>query len=249
MKTYKMIPGMQQEYEKYTPEDNSVWKILYDRQIAILNSVASKDYLKGIDDIGFKADKIPDFREVNSILGKSTGWEIMVVPGIIAEGEFFSLLAQKKFPATTWLRKMSELDYLPEPDMFHDVFGHMPLLTNGLFCEFFHAMGTMGNKYYDNDKIISMLGRIYWFTIEFGLINDEGKKKIYGAGIISSHGETKFSLSETPAHLPFDAAVIMNTPFENDHIQDKYFVIDSFKQLYDSIEVIKGTVENEAKSV
>ncbi len=249
MKTYRMIEGMKQEYDNYSVEDFAVWKILLERQMTILPELASNEYLEGIETINFSKDKIPNFIEVNSILGKLTGWEIVVVPGIIAEQDFFKLLSQKKFPATTWLRKMSELDYLPEPDMFHDVFGHIPLLTNQLFCDFFQTLGALGTKYLENENIIAMLGRIYWFTVEFGLINNSGKKKIYGAGILSSHGETKFSLSEVPLHLQFDAEVIMNTHFENDKIQDKYFVIDSFQQLYDSIEIIKNVVEKEVTFV
>lgn len=246
MKTYQLIKGLQQEYDKYTAEDLAVWKILFDRQIKIFPEVASIEYLNGIRDIGFRNDKIPDFREVNDILKETSGWEIVVVPGIIAEPEFFKLLSTNKFPATTWLRKMSEIDYLPEPDMFHDVFGHMPLLTNKLFCDFFQALGTLGMKYGSNEKITSMLGRLYWFTVEFGLINNGGKK-IYGAGILSSHGETKFSLSDKPEHIPFDAELIMNTAFENDKIQEKYFVIDSFQQLYDSIKTIHSVIDRELR--
>jgi len=246
MKTYAIIEGLKQEYDKYTPEDYSVWKILFDRQISVLNNVASREYLNGIKSIGFRGEKIPDFSEVNTILGNSTGWSIVVVPGIISEPEFFKLLSQKKFPATTWLRKMSQLDYLEEPDMFHDVFGHMPLLTNTMFSDFFEAIGKIGVQHINHNKITAMLGRMYWFTVEFGLINENGKKKIYGAGIISSGGETKFSLSDEPQHLPFDAQVIMNTPFQNDKIQDKYFLIESFNQLCNSIETIKKIVGKES---
>ena len=244
-----MIDGMKQEYDRYTEEDFSVWKILFERQMPVLREVASPEYLDGISTICFRGNKIPDFREVNEILGKQTGWEIVVVPGIISEPDFFALLSHKKFPATIWLRKMSQLDYLEEPDMFHDVFGHMPLLTNKMFCDFFEEVGKMGAKHHGHEKITAMLGRIYWFTVEFGLISSEGRKKIYGAGILSSHGETKFSLSDVPRHLPFDAEVIMNTPFQNDRIQDKYFVIDSFEQLCKSIGTIKNVVDKQAAAV
>lgn len=240
-----MIDGLKQEYNMYNAEDFEVWETLFERQMKIIPEVASYEYLEGISNIGFTKDKIPDFKEVNKTIGKQTGWEITVVPGIIAEPIFFDLLSHKKFPATTWLRKMHELDYLPEPDMFHDVFGHMPLLTNELFCNFFQSIGKLGVKYPSNEKITTMLGRIYWFTVEFGLINNNEKKKIYGAGILSSHGETKFSLSQEPQHLPFDAELIMNTPYQNDKIQDKYFVIDSFEQLYSSIETIENIIRQE----
>lgn len=249
---------MKQIYGKYKEEDFEVWNLLFNRQMAILPGLASTEYLEGIKKTNFSADKIPDFLELNQILREQTGWSLEVVPGIIPEREFFPLLANKKFPATTWLRKKSQLDYLEEPDMFHDVFGHVPLLTNKHFCDFFEALGELGVKYLENEKVISMLGRIYWFTVEFGLIREnstvsvqardntmpETSLRIYGAGILSSHGETKFCLSDVPAHLPFDTLSVMNTPFQNDRIQDKYFIIDSFEQLYNSIGIIINTIEN-----
>jgi phenylalanine-4-hydroxylase len=249
MKTYALKQNLKQDYKLYTPEAFLVWKTLFERQITILNELASDEYLSGIKTIEFCAEKIPDFNEVNAILNRETGWSLYVVEGIINEEDFFVLLSQKKFPATTWLRKLSELDYLSEPDMFHDVFGHVPLLTDPKFCEFFKAIGDLGVKHKSNPQILKMLGRIYWFTVEFGLIKQNDVLKIYGAGIISSYGETKFSLSSEPAHLPFDAEIIMNTYFENDKIQDKYFVISSFEELYNSIETIKAVVNREVNTI
>ncbi len=242
MKTYSLIQGLNQQYEKYTDEDFSVWKILFERQMKILRNLASDEYLEGLERIGFTGSKIPDFREVNRHLAECTGWQIVVVPGIISEPDFFSMLSNKQFPATSWLRKMSELDYLPEPDMFHDVFGHLPLLTNKLFCDFYFELGQLALNYLDDVRVMAMLGRLYWFTIEFGLIMNKSEVKIYGAGIISSHGETNYSISTEPMHLPFNVREIMSTPFENDHIQEKYFVISSFKQLYNSMEAIREVV-------
>ena len=239
---YEMVKGLAQQYQNYTAEDFEVWKFLYERQIPKLNEVAATEYLQGIKNIEFVADKIPDILETNKLLATKTGWELIVVPGIIKEPDFFNLLSQKKFPATTWLRKKDSLDYLPEPDMFHDVFGHVPLLTHYHFTEFFQTLGKLGVEHLQNEKVVAMLGRLYWFTIEFGLINTNNELKIYGAGIISSYSETSFSLSDTPKHLPYDASVIMNTPYENDHIQDTYYVIDSFEQLYHSIETIKEVI-------
>jgi phenylalanine-4-hydroxylase len=243
MKTYALKQNLKQDYNKYTDEDFQVWKLLFERQIKVLNDLAAVEYLGGIKTIGFCADRIPDFNEVNPILERTTGWSLEVVEGIINEEDFFTLLAQKKFPATTWLRKLSELDYLPEPDMFHDVFAHVPLLTNQKFCDFFKTIGDLGVKHSNRPEILSMLGRLYWFTVEFGLIRQNDQLKIYGAGILSSFGETHFSVSEKPEHLMFDAALIMDTPFENDKIQDKYFIIESFDQLYGSIETVKASVE------
>ncbi|HWY11811.1 MAG TPA: phenylalanine 4-monooxygenase [Bacteroidia bacterium] len=248
MKTYALKQNLKQDYTLYTEEAFLVWKMLFERQIPILRELASEEYLSGIKITGFTAEKIPDFKEVNAVLEKETGWSLYVVEGIINEEDFFVLLSQKKFPATTWLRKLNELDYLSEPDMFHDVFGHVPLLTNQKFCDFFKAIGDLGVKHKQNQEILKMLGRIYWFTVEFGLIKQNDALKIYGAGILSSHGETKFSVSSEPQHLAFDAEEIMNTHFENDKIQDKYFVIASFDELYNSIEIIKRIVEKETKS-
>ena len=240
---YELVDGLVQEYNNYTAEDFEVWKILYERQMPTLKKVASKEYLEGIENIKFTADKIPNILETNELLQQQTGWQLVVVPGIIKEPDFFTFLSKKKFPATTWLRKKEQLDYLPEPDMFHDVFGHVPLLTNYHFTEFFQTIGLLGAQNLQNENIITMLGRLYWFTIEFGLINNNQSTQIYGAGIISSSSETKFSLSEKPKHIPYNASLIMHTPYENDHIQDTYYVVDSFEQLYHSINEIKFEVE------
>lgn len=239
---YEMIAGLQQIYSNYTAEDFEVWEFLFNRQMPALQKVASQEYLDGVANIQFTASAIPDIEKTNQLLAQQTGWQLVVVPGIIKEPDFFNLLSQKKFPATTWLRKKESLDYLPEPDMFHDVFGHVPLLTNYHFTEFFQTIGSLGVAHLQNENVVAMLGRLYWFTIEFGLIQTANDLKIYGAGIISSYSETGFSLSSQPKHLPYNAAVIMNTPYENDHIQDTYYVIDSFEQLYHSIETIKQEI-------
>ncbi len=238
---------LQQNYAAYTEEDFLVWKTLFERQMINLSNTATSAYLEGINKIGFSAGRIPDFREVNKALGSLTGWSLQAVPGIIPEKEFFELLHQKKFSASTWLRKMSQLDYLEEPDMFHDVFGHVPLLTNPYFCGFFEKLSHIALKHSNNARVIEMLGRIYWFTVEFGLIREKEGLKIYGAGIMSSAGETKFCVSDKPAHLPYNARKVMNTAFFNDRIQDKYFVIDSFEQLYESVGEILLVVEEEVQ--
>jgi phenylalanine-4-hydroxylase len=243
MKTYDLIEGLKQEYDKYTDEDRKVWEILFNRQIEQLCKLAHPDYLAGIEKIGFSANEIPDFRNINERLAALTGWEIVVVPGIIDQFNFFKMLANKQFPSSTWLRSMDELDYLSEPDMFHDAFGHMPLLTNPVFCDFFHQIGVIGSRYLDQPKIVEMIGRVYWFTIEFGLIRAGNDLKIYGAGILSSIGETKYSLSEKPERLAFDIVDIMHTDFDNTKIQVKYFVIESFEQLLRSAPIMETEIE------
>lgn len=245
MKTYNLVAGLEQEYDKYSIEDRAVWKILFNRQMKQLRGIADVSYFEGIDAVGFKADEIPDFRVVNKRLAQTSGWEIKVVPGIIDQANFFKMLSNKQFPSSTWLRPMKSLDYLSEPDMFHDAFGHMPLLTNPIFCSFFHEIGRLGIKYLNYPNIIEKLGRVYWFTIEFGLIQNTGDLKIYGAGIISSTGETVHCRTETPVRKPFDVLEIMDTDFNNTIIQNKYFVITSFEQLLASID----TIEKEAESL
>ena len=234
---------MKQHYDQYTPSDFEVWKTLFSRQMTQLPQMASAQYLECLDTVGFHADSIPNFERVNAILGEATGWSLHVVPSIIPNSEFFPLLAQKKFPATTWLRPMESLDYLEEPDMFHDVFGHVPLLSHPTFCEFFNGFAKIGMRYLDRPDLLDILGRLYWFTIEFGLIREAGKLRIYGAGIMSSYGESQFSLSEAPTHKPFDVQEILATDYDNSRIQDLYFVIDGYEQLFDSLGTIEAEME------
>lgn len=235
---------MKQNYEAYSSEDKLVWKTLFERQVKNLQGKAADVYYEALETIGFTADKIPDFNEVDEILQLHTRWKLHVVPQIVPEKEFFNLLMNQKFPATTWLRKMKQLDYLEEPDMFHDVFGHAPLLTNKDYVGFFKGVAQFALENQDNEEVIKALGRIYWFTIEFGLINENNLIKIYGAGIISSFGETNHCLSEKAKHFKFNVREIMNKHFVNSEIQTDYFVIDSFKQLYESLAEIEVEIKN-----
>lgn len=229
----------EQVYSNYTQEDFDVWKTLYQRQTELLKDTVSSEYLKALDLIGFRAERIPDFEEVAESLKPLTGWSLEVVPNISEQREFFNFLSQKRFTATCWLRSMEQLDYLEEPDMFHDVFGHVPLLSNQHYTDFFEAISFIALEHIDNPKAIELLGRIYWFTIEFGLIRENGELKIYGAGIISSYGETKNCLSESTEKFPFDVSHIFNSEFRTDILQNRYFVIDSYEQLYNSIPEIR----------
>ena len=230
---------MKQIYENYSAEDFEVWRILYDRQMENLPERASRAYLEGLNKIEFKSEEIARFDRTNALLYELTGWKLAVVPGIVPDYTFFELMSNRRFPATTWLRKMKELDYLEEPDMFHDVFAHVPLLTNQPFCAFLEELGKLGLDYVDNAEAIELLSRIYWFTVEFGLISEGGRPRIYGAGILSSAGETHFCLSDEPPHHAFDIEVILDTPYRKDVFQDRYFVIDAYEQLYQSIPAVK----------
>ncbi|MFO0357374.1 MAG: phenylalanine 4-monooxygenase [Sphingobacteriaceae bacterium] len=245
MKTYPLKKDLRQNYDNYTNEDQLVWKNLFERQMGLLETLSCKEFIDAIHDIGFNANKIPNFNEVNTILLSTTGWSLEVVEGIIEEKDFFELLAHKKFPATTWLRKLEQLDYLPEPDMFHDVFGHVPLLINHTFSNFYQKFGALGVKHKNNSKVIKMLGRLYWFSVEFGLIKTSDELKIYGAGILSSHGESKYAVSDKPIHLIFNTDKIVHNEFDNSVIQNTYYVINSFNQLFLSLNDMEALIQND----
>ena len=230
-------------YSDYTAQDFAVWKILFDRQMKTLKPIVSQEYLKAIEQVKFTNDKIPDFKEVNAILQSITGWSLEVVPNISPQKEFFEFLSQKKFTSTCWLRSMEQLDYLEEPDMFHDVFAHVPLLCNENYVNFFKGISDIALKHINNPEIVELLGRIYWFTIEFGLIKENGQLKIYGAGIISSKGEAEFCLSPAAKRSHFDVSTIFNTSFRTDQIQEEYFVIESFEELYNSLGEIEELIQ------
>ena len=232
---------MKQIYENYTTQDQQVWQLLFDRQMKLLPALASPAYIEGIEKADFVRNKIPDFVEMNERLLKITGWQVVAVEGLIPNKDFFELLAEKKFPASTWFRNLEHLDYLEEPDMFHDVFGHVPLLTNHNFCGFLKGLSVIALKVIENEKAIENISRIYWYTVEFGLIKNP-QLLIYGAGILSSGGESVYALqSATPKRLPYNVKVIINTPYIKDKFQTQYFVIDSYQQLFDSL----GEVEKE----
>ncbi|MFO0321353.1 MAG: phenylalanine 4-monooxygenase [Bacteroidota bacterium] len=240
----KTIRPTKQIYGNYTTQDFELWKILFNRQLNLLKPIVSVEYLNALRTINFTQDKIPDFEEVNAILQNKTSWSLEVVPNISAQKDFFNFLSQKKFTTTCWLRTMEQLDYLEEPDMFHDVFGHVPLLCNQAYVDFFKGISDIALKNINNPKAIELLGRLYWFTIEFALIEEDNQLKIYGAGIISSKGETEHCLSKKAKQLPFDIQTIFDTDYRTDVFQERYFVIHSFQQLQDSLNEIELRLHN-----
>jgi phenylalanine-4-hydroxylase len=208
-----------------------------------LPSICTDVYFDSISRIQFRPDRVPDFKVVNRELAVLTGWQLFVVPGIIDNKPFFELLAQKRFPATTWLRKMSQLKYIEEPDMFHDVFGHAPMLSETFYCDFLEGLSKMACAHIENPEIVEMVTRIYWYTIEFGLIREGGQVKIYGAGLISSPGESKYRVSEEATHVPYDVATILATPYVKEKFQPQYFVIESYRQLFDSLPEVQAAID------
>lgn len=237
-----VISHLVQNYKAYTNEDFLVWNTLYHRQMERLRNITCKEYFEAQSTVQFSGTEIPRVDTLNEILGKCTGWGLTVVPNIQPNEVFFPCLADKKFTATTWLRKMSQLDYISEPDMFHDVFGHVPLLSHPVFADFFNKFGRLGVKYINSPQAIEMLGRIYWFTVEFGLITENNETKIFGAGLISSHGESHHCMTDAVVHRPFDVKEIMQTTFDNSVMQNLYFVLPSFETLLNSLDEVEETL-------
>ena len=221
-----------QDYAAYKEADHATYRNLYERQSALLPGLACDEFLAALPELG-PSHHIPHFEDINARLFKATQWEIVAVPGLIPEVPFFSLLAQRKFPVTDWIRKPSELDYIVEPDVFHDLFGHVPLLFNPVFADHMQAYGAGGLKAHGLDAC-ELLSRLYWYTIEFGLIRQPNGLRAYGAGVLSSSGELKHAVRDKAPHrIALDILRAMRTQYKIDSYQQTYFVIDSFQQLFD----------------
>ncbi len=221
-----------QDYASYTAADHDTYRRLYERQRALLPGLASQAFIDALPSLG-ASDRIPRFEEVNERLYKATGWELVGVPGLIPEVPFFTLLANRKFPVTDWIRKPEEFEYIVEPDIFHDLFGHVPLLFNPVFADYVQRYGQGGLKAQGLGSC-EMLSRLYWYTIEFGLIREAGELRAYGAGILSSSGELAYSVqSPEPQRIALQLERTMRTRYKIDTYQQTYFVIDSFEQLFE----------------
>lgn len=216
----------------YTPEENETWKILIDRQMDVVQNRACDEFMTGLRNLDLPLDRVPQCHEVTERLQATTGWAVHAVPALISLKEFFTLLANKRFPAATFIRKREELDYLKEPDIFHEFFGHCPLLTNKAYADFVEWYGKTALTT-DSTKIHSLLGRIFWFTIEFGLLRTQKGLRVYGGGILSSFEETVFALeSPQPARERFDIHDVLDTNYRYDEIQERYYVLDNLDELY-----------------
>jgi len=222
-----------QPWADYTATDHDVWRQLYERQRALLVGRASDEFLVAQDAMGMTPDAIPKFDDLNEVLRAATGWELVGVEGLLPELTFFEHLANRRFPVTWWIRKPEQLDYLAEPDLFHDLFGHVPLLMNPVFADYMQAYGRGGVKAHGiGPEALVNLTRLYWYTVEFGLIHQKDGLRIYGSGIVSSKGESIYCLdSDAPNRIGFDLERIMRTRYRIDTYQKTYFVIDSFEQL------------------
>lgn len=223
---------VEQQWARYTAEDHAIWRTLYERQLPIVERYAAPEFLAGVRALQTPRDRIPRLEDTNRVLSRTSGWQVVAVPGLIPEEHFFAHLAQRRFPVTVWIRKRSELDYLVEPDVFHDFFGHVPLLANPTFARFMEAYGLAGPKAIAAGAL-PLLARLYWYMVEFGLIHTPAGLKVYGSGVLSSKGETVHSIeSPAPLRLAFDLERVMRTNYLIDDFQRTYFVIDSFEQLF-----------------
>jgi phenylalanine-4-hydroxylase len=215
----------------YSAEENAVWAELYARQERAIRGRACDEFVEGLKLLNLPRDRVPQLEEVSKVLRRETGWQVVSVPALIPFGEFFQLLSEKKFPAATFVRTRQELDYLQEPDVFHELFGHAPMLTNRWFAEFTHTYGELGRAANEEDRVF--LARLYWFTVEFGLMRKPGRDySIYGGGILSSIGETEYAI-ESPRALRqrFDLMSALRTPYRIDIMQPLYYVIEDLHEL------------------
>ncbi len=220
-----------QGWQHYTPEEHSVWKTLFERQTRLLPGRACDEFVQGMKNLPMGPDQIPDFDQLSEVLVKRTGWQVVAVPGLVPDEVFFEHLANRRFPAGQFIRKAHELDYLEEPDVFHDVFGHVPMLMNPCIADFIQAYGQGGLRA-AKLGVLTQLARVYWYTVEFGLVKQADGLRIYGAGIASSRTESVFALDDpSPNRIGFDLERVMRTDYRIDDFQESYFVIDSLEKL------------------
>jgi phenylalanine-4-hydroxylase len=223
----------EQDWAAYTAQEHVLYGRLFQRQLRQMPGQACDEFIHALARLG-NENEIPRFEDVSRSLRRATGWEIVAVPGLIPEHAFFALLAARRFPVTVWLRRPEEFEYIVEPDVFHDLFGHVPLLFNPVFADYMQAFGAGGLKA-EGLHALQYLARLYWYTVEFGLIATPRGLRVYGAGILSSAGETTYALTSLkPQRLGFELRRVLRTPYRIDDYQDTYFVIDSFAQLFDA---------------
>jgi len=220
-----------QVYSRYRDTDQDRWRRLYARQMRLVPGRACPEFLRVVGTLGYEAG-IPRFDEVNERLDRATGWRVVAVPGLLPEHVFFTHLAHRRFPVTVWLREEHEFDYIVEPDVFHDFFGHVPLLFDPVFADYMQAYGRGGQKA-EGLQALEYLARLYWYTVEFGLVRGGDGLRIYGAGILSSPSEVSYALSSPlPRRVGFNLERVMRTRYKIDSFQQTYFVIDDFGQLF-----------------
>jgi phenylalanine-4-hydroxylase len=232
---------IRQDWHAYTAEDHEIWSILYERRMADLRGNGSRVFLDGAEAIGLRRDQVPDLADVNRRLSVRTGWRAVPVTGFIPARDFFRCLAERRFPTTVIVRPRSQLDYLPEPDIFHDVFGHVPLHADPVFADFLQGFGAVAAQARTEEELTQM-ARLFWFTVEFGLTREDGQVKVYGSGLISSAGDAANALGPDCDRRPFSLDAVLAQPFEIDRFQDVLFVVESFDQLFEAVEEAKRRI-------
>ncbi len=225
-----------QDWPAYAPDEHQRWRTLFRRQEAQLVGRAATEFLAGLDILGTAGDGIPDFQRLNAILWPRTGWRVVAVPGLVPDAVFFAHLAARRFPAARFIRPAERMDYIQEPDVFHDVFGHVPLLANPIFADFMAAYGRQGLAALGRNRLDN-LARLYWYTVEFGLIRTPQGLRIYGSGIVSSRAEVLYSLEDPrPRRIAFDLERVMRSRYRIDAFQETYFVIDDYRDLFAALD-------------
>ncbi|MCB2379121.1 phenylalanine 4-monooxygenase [Hymenobacter sp. BT635] len=226
---------VQQHYDRYTTQDHLVWKVLFDRQTALLHKRAAAAFSVGLAKAGLHRNALPRFEEISKRLQKATGWQLEPVTGMLDDATFFGLLAQRKFPATVWIRSMEQFDFTEEPDLFHGVFGHVPLLMDQAFADFLHFLGRVAAQHLHDAPALARLERLYGFTVQFGLVQEQGATRMYGAGLLSSSGEIHHCVADESTRRAFDLATVLQTEYSEAHLQEHYFVLNSWDQLTESV--------------
>jgi phenylalanine-4-hydroxylase len=225
---------IEQDWSAYTPEQHGVWSELVARRMPQLQERACQEYLDGINQIGLQTDALPDLKVVSARLGPRTGWASTPVSGFLPGDAFFEMLAARRFPTTTWLRGRESMDYTPEPDIFHDVFGHVPMHAHPVFADFLQRYGELCLKVIDRPDALERLGRLFWFTVEFGLIRQAGEIKVYGSGLISSHGECTRVLAGGCEVRDFRLEDVLGQELQTSAMQPTLYAVDSFEQIYEA---------------
>lgn len=248
MTTYVSKQSDANGFIHWTDDENQIWSELMQRQLACIQGKACNEYHDGLKKLNLPTDRIPQLAELNKVLLETTGWQVAEVPALINFDKFFQLLADKKFPVATFIRSREEFDYLQEPDVFHEIFGHCAMLTNPDFATFTHAYGKLGLTASKEDRVY--LARLYWFTVEFGLLDTPEGLRIYGGGILSSPGETQYAMhSDVPERKVLDVVDVLRTPYRIDIMQPIYFRIQSIRQLFDIAQMDLMALVQQAKAL
>ncbi len=233
---------IEQDYAAYTDEQHAVWAELVRRRMIQLEQHAAREYLDGFEFLGLPRDRLPSLEAISRRLEPRTGWNATPVSGFMPGPAFFEMLARRRFPTTTWLRSADSLEYTPEPDIFHDVFGHVPMHAHPVFADFLAHYGQLCSRLGD-EAILERIGRVFWYTVEFGLIRQEAQVRVYGSGLISSNGECSRVLDGGCAVRPFDLDEVLRTPVKVDQMQPLLFAIESFDEIYEAMHTLEASID------